>query len=112
MRNARDWAKEKREGLISAANTKVLDQDHSGLDSSMRSFVSLSSSEPTHPESETSADELALDVNILATSSHRITAGTQKKSQLKSSSNRYLKRNKGSEINRRPGMGSGCPQVI
>ena len=62
LRNARDWAKEKREELISAANSKVLSPEHSGLDSSMQSFVSLSSNEPTHQESETSADELGKDL--------------------------------------------------
>ena len=58
LRNARDWAKEKRDELIATANSKVLDAEHSDLVSSVQSFSS-SSNEPTHPESETSADELA-----------------------------------------------------
>ncbi|KAL8829822.1 MAG: hypothetical protein Q9170_006001 [Blastenia crenularia] len=70
LRNARDWAKEKREELIAAANGKVPDTaEHSDLVSSTQSFVSLSSNEPTHAESETSADELALGIDTLAGSS-------------------------------------------
>ena len=42
------------------------DAEPSDLVSSTQSFVSLSSNEPTHPESETSADELALDVDTFA----------------------------------------------
>ena len=105
-RNARGLAKEKREELIAAANAKALNAETPGIESSTQSFVSLSSNDPTHPESDTSADELALDIHILASSNHRTTAGVQKNSQPKISSNRYLKKNKGSQINRRPGKGS------
>ncbi|KAL9023439.1 MAG: hypothetical protein Q9196_007198 [Gyalolechia fulgens] len=63
LRNAREWAKEKREELIAAANGKVPDAERSDLVSSTQSFGSPSSNMPTHPESETSADELALDVD-------------------------------------------------
>ena len=104
-RNARGLAKEKREELIVAANAKALNAESPGFDSSMQSFVS-SSNEPIQPESETSADELALDINVPASSNHRTTAGIEKIPQPKNSSNRYLKRNKGPQINRRPGMGS------
>ena len=62
LRNARDWAKEKRNELIAAANSKLLEAEHSDLVSSTQSFSPLSN-EPTYPESETSADELALDAN-------------------------------------------------
>ena len=41
LRNARDWAKEKQEELITAANGKVPDAEHSDLVSSTQSFVSL-----------------------------------------------------------------------
>ena len=58
LRNARDWAKEKRDELIAAANSKVLDAEHSDLVSSTQSFSSLSN-EPTHLECDSSADELA-----------------------------------------------------
>ncbi len=71
LRNARDWAKEKREELMIAANGKVPDAEHSDLVSSTQSFVSLSSNEATHPESETSADELILDVDTFTSFSHR-----------------------------------------
>jgi len=64
-------AKEKREELIIAANGKVPDAEHSDLVSSTQSLVSLSSNEVTHTESETSADELALDVGTFTSSSHR-----------------------------------------
>ena len=60
LRNARAWAKEKREEVIATANAKALNVEHSDLVSSTQSFVSLSSNEAAHPESETSADELAL----------------------------------------------------
>ena len=70
LRNARDWAKEKRDELIAAANSKVLDTEHSDLVSSTQSFSSLSN-EPTQPESDSSADELALDVNTFAGPAHR-----------------------------------------
>ena len=55
LRNARDWAKEKREELIAAANGKVPDAENSDLVSSTQSFASLSSNEPTRPESETTS---------------------------------------------------------
>lgn len=66
LRNTRDWTEEKRKELIAAANGKVPDAEHSDLVSSTQSFVSLSSNEATHPESETSADELALDVRVIS----------------------------------------------
>ena len=76
LRNARDWAEEKRKELIIAANDrmpddKVPDANHSDLVSSTQSFVSLSSNEATHSESETSTDELALGVDTFTSSSHR-----------------------------------------
>ncbi|KAL8904661.1 MAG: hypothetical protein Q9207_003110 [Kuettlingeria erythrocarpa] len=98
-RNARGLAKEKREELIAAANAKALNAETPGFESSTQSFVSPSSNEPTHIESETSADEPALDINRLASSNHSTTAGVHKNSQPKISSNRYLKKNKGSQIN-------------
>ena len=70
LRNARDWAKEKRDEFIAAANSKVLDTEHSDLVSSTQTFSSLSN-EPTQPESDSSADELALDVNTVAGPAHR-----------------------------------------
>ena len=88
LRNARDWAKEKREELMIAANGKVPDAEHSDLISSTQSFVSLSSNEATHPESETSTDELALDVGTLTSSSHRTPVRAQTNLPPKVSPNR------------------------
>ena len=105
-RNGRDLTRDQRKELIGAANEKALNAESPGFGSSMQSFVSSSSNEPIQPESETSADELALDINILASSNHRTSAGVPNNSQPKTSSNRYLKKNKGSQINWRPGMGS------
>lgn len=75
LRNARELAKEKREELVAAANRKLPDAEHLDLVSSTRILVSLSSDEPIRLESDTSADELALDTN--ATSSRRIPIGAR-----------------------------------
>ena len=98
LRNAREWAKEKREELIITANGKVPDAEHSDLISSRQSVVSLLSNEATHLESETSADELALD---LGTSSHRTPVRAQTNLPPKVSSNRQS--NKASQVSKRPG---------
>lgn len=95
-RNGRDLMEEYRERHIAAANAKALNAQSPGFGSSTQSFVSYSSKEPTQPESETSGDELALDINIFASSNHRTTAGLQKDHQPKSSSDRYLKKSKSS----------------
>ena len=71
LRNARNWAKEKREELIITANGKVPDAEYSDLVLSTQSFVSLSSNEATYSESETSTSELTLDVGTFTSSSHR-----------------------------------------
>ena len=71
IRNARDWAKEKWDELIATANGKVLDVEHSELVLSTQSFVLSLSNEPAHLESETSADELALDINTFASPGYR-----------------------------------------
>ena len=70
LRNARDWAKERREELISAANGKALDPGQSSLVSSTENFASLKSNVPTRPESETSDDELALSIDKFASQSY------------------------------------------
>lgn len=66
FRNARDWAEEKRKELIAAANAKVPYTEHLDLVPSAQSLVSLSSNVATHLESETSADELPLKIDIRA----------------------------------------------
>lgn len=103
LRNARDWAKEKREELITAANGKALNADHSAFGSSTQSFVSLSSNDPAHLESETSADELALGTNTIATSVHRASVGARGTTLPKVSANRRLK--KPARAHRKPGTG-------
>ena len=79
LRNARDWAKEKREELIIAANGKVSDAEH--------------------PESETSADELTLDPNTLTSFSHRTPVRAQASLPPKVSSDR---RSKKASVSKKP----------
>ena len=110
LRNARDWAEEKRKELIAAANGKVPDAEHSDLVSSTQSFVSLSSTEAAHPESETSADELALEVGTFTSSSHRTSVRAQMNLPPKVSSNRRSK--KTSQVNKRPSRGPEVSQAI
>lgn len=63
FRNAREWAKEQRDGLIAAANGRVIGitKETSTLESSTHS-MSQSTVGPDAVESETSADELSQDV--------------------------------------------------
>ncbi|KAK3169673.1 hypothetical protein OEA41_009057 [Lepraria neglecta] len=110
LRNARDWAKEKREELIAAANGKVPDAEYSDLVSSTQSFTSQPSNEPTRPESETSADELALDADTFTSSSRRAPVGARTKPPPPVSSNQRSKKTR--RVNNRSGTGSGGSQVI
>ncbi len=110
LRNARDWAKEKREELMIAANGKVPDAEHSDLVSSTQSFVSLSSNEATHPESETSTNELALDVGTLTSSSHRTPVRAQTNLPPKVSPNRQSM--KATQVKKRPSRRPEASQVI
>ena len=110
LRNARDWAKEKREELMIAANGKVPDTEHSDLVLSTQSFVSVSSTEATRPESETSADELALDVGTLTSSSHRTPVRAQINLPPKVSSNRQSK--KASQFSKGPSRRPEASQAI
>ena len=61
-RNARDWAKEKRDGFIEAANGRIPDTytESPSLGSSGHGWASVSTAGPVLVESDTSADELAL----------------------------------------------------
>ena len=110
LRNARDWTKEKREELMIVANGKVLDAEYSDLVSSTQSFVSLSSTEATYPESETSADELALDVGTLTSSGHRTPVRAQMNLPPKVSSNRQSK--KASQVSKKPSRRPEASQAI
>ena len=90
LRNARDWAQEKRKEFIAAANSKALNTDASVLDSSTHSSLSPSTNEIVDQESDTSTDELALEIAPLASSSHRTPVGARK-NPLEASSNRQIK---------------------
>ena len=99
LRNVRDWAKEKREELIIAANGQVPDAEQSDLVSSTDSSMSVMERSPNQPESETSADELALGIDPFASSSHRTPIGAQPKPPPKAPSSR--RSNKISQVNKR-----------
>ena len=62
-RNARDWAKEKRDGFIEAANGRMPDRStqSQSLESSGCGETSNSTAETVLVDSDTSADELALE---------------------------------------------------
>lgn len=109
LRNAREWTKEKREEFIAAANLKAQNPDHSGLELSTQSFESLSSNEPTHPESETSTDELAADGVTFVSPDHRTRVGPEIKKIPKVLSN---PRSKKRPVNKVDGMGLEASQVI
>lgn len=61
LRNARDWAKEKRAELIAAANSKAQNANRAGSDSTSEGSLSPSSNEPSLSDPAMSADELAPD---------------------------------------------------
>ena len=99
LRNARDWAKQRREEFIAAANRKVPDTEDSSLVSSTQSFVSPSSNEPIHPGSETSSDELTPESGKFASSSRRTPGGVRTNPLPKVSISRSKK---ASQVNKRP----------
>lgn len=72
LRNGRDLTGGERRQLIAAAHTKALNTENPRFYSSTQSLVSLSSNEPAHPESETSADQLALDLGMFPSSNKTI----------------------------------------
>ncbi len=84
FRNARDWAKEQRDGLIAAANGRVMamPKDTSTLEPSTQS-TSQSTIEPDILGSETSADEPSQDVDRVSNLSNK----RLKREQEKRSSN-------------------------
>lgn len=92
LRNARDWAKEKREELIAAANSKALNAENLALSSSTQSFVSASSNERVQHDSEKSTDELMYsDLGTIASSRRKSPVGARTNPP-KVSSNRRSKR--------------------
>ena len=116
LRNARDWAKEKREELIIAANGKALNMENPGIDSSGNSFLSQSTNESpftneiVNGESETSADELGLDTQSDDSPTHRTPIGIRTDRPSKVSSHRRSKK-KLSRANKSSGRGSGDLQA-
>ena len=62
-RNTRDWAKDKRDGFIEAANGRIPDTytESPSFESSGHGQASVSTAGPALVESDTSADELALE---------------------------------------------------
>ena len=111
LRNARDWAKEKREETIAAANGKVPNVEHTGLDSSTQSFVTLSSDVPAHLESETSADELALDSGTCVGSTE--TAPKRARTNLsRITASKQRSKKKPIQVERAPSAGYRCLQEI
>lgn len=91
LRNARDWAQEKRKELIAAANGKAPNTESSELDSSTHSLLSPSTNGIVEQESDTSTDELALN-GTLASSIHRTSIGPRKDPPPKASSSRRMTR--------------------
>ena len=69
-RNARDWAKERRDKFIEAANARifVIPTESPSLESSGYGEASVSPAGPILAETDTSADELAADVQHNSTS--------------------------------------------
>ena len=90
LRNARDWAQEKRKELVTAANGKALNSGPSELDSSTHSLLSPSTNDVIDQESDTSTDELALENAALASSSHIPPVEARKDPPPKASSSRRM----------------------
>ncbi|KAL9043917.1 MAG: hypothetical protein Q9214_002912 [Letrouitia sp. 1 TL-2023] len=91
-RNGRDLTRDQRKKLIVAANAKALNTETPGFESSTQSFISLSSDELTRPESETSADELAMDLDMSQSTNHTTPVQARAKVPHKESSNRRVKK--------------------
>jgi hypothetical protein len=92
LRNARDWAKEKREALISAANNRVLDNQSSTMESPADSMVSPSTNGIAQLDSDTSTDELAMNTLAGAGSARSAPATIRSNQSSRPSSKRRLKK--------------------
>ena len=106
LRNSRDWAKKKREEFITAANSKISNTEYSEIVSVTQSLISPSLNEFTHAEFETSADELALEIDTSNSSSHKSSANTRTILPPKIASNGQSK--KASRVNRKPDRRPGA----
>jgi len=111
LRNGRGLAEEERKKLITAVNAKALNEGKSEFGSSTQSFLSQSTTEAAHLESETLADELALDNGTYIRPTHRTPVGARMNPSPKISSNRRLKK-KPVRVDRGSGTGYGGLQKI
>lgn len=90
LRNGRELMDAIRKASVAAANAKALNAQSPGFGSSTQSLGTRSSNQPSHVDSETSADELALDHGV-DSSTQRVAGGTGKKRPTNPSSNEYFK---------------------
>lgn len=91
LRNVREWAQDKRQELVDAANRKAKSIVPSDLDSSTHSFPSLSTDEIVPQDSDTSTDELGMDADALVSSDHRPPVGARKGPPAEISSSRRMR---------------------
>ncbi len=107
FRNARDWAKEQRDQMIAAANGKAIGmpRETSTLESSGQSMLSQSTNDPAVLESETSADELTLEVSANANHPHKRLKRVPEKHHSRSDPKRHSKKSS-SRADRGPGRGA------
>lgn len=110
LRNARDWAKEKREELITAANSIMPETRSFTVESSTESLLSLSTNDIAQLESDTSTDELAMIPQPEARSAHITPTGMRSNHSSNSSSNRRKKKN-AVRASKASGIGSRDSQV-
>jgi len=99
LRNTRDLTKKNRKELIAAANSKTLSTKHLDLILFTQSFVLLLSNEIIYLESETSADELVLNLDTFTSFSYRTSVRAQTSLSFKIFSNQQFK--KTSQVNKR-----------
>lgn len=88
LKNARDWAKETREELITAANSILPDTRSSTVESPATSMLSSSTNESAQIESDTSTDELAMNPPADTRSAYNTPTDMRSNHSSNSSSNR------------------------
>lgn len=103
-RNVRKYMNANRKTFIAAANAKALNAKISELDSFTQSLISFSSNESILSKSKTSADELALNLDVFHSFNHTTSIQAWTKASLKRSLNERLK--KISQIKKKSDMNS------
>lgn len=103
-RNDRKYMNANRKTFIAAANAKALNAKISELDLFTQSLILFSSNESILSKSKTSADELALNLNVFHSFNHTTSIQAWTKASLKRSSNERLK--KISQIKKKSDMNS------